>query len=279
VIILTAEALHERKHTAYWARLCATLSVFLIGISCSSGNAPPATGTPPFYWSAARETFAAGDYQKTLDHLENLINTQNDYTARALPWYLVMTSGMARAYNDLADSFEAGGRANKTDPSAFRRHLNQTRTMAGRSAVHFAEAFAQFQKDKTDPVPLAFRYPTGGAAPVPALLKVANGMLPPASEIEIAQKRALERGVLFQTCYAVGAPDDLAKTQELFKAADVQTSRAVFVTAMASALYDGSQLFSRTKLDDPDKMRIFCTRAQEALKTLPESKQVKDLNL
>lgn len=47
---------------------------------------------------------------------------------------------------------------------------------------------------------------------------------------------------------------------------------------MAAALFDQSQLFSRQKLDDPEKMKLFCMRAQEALKTVPESKTTKELN-
>jgi hypothetical protein len=31
-------------------------------------------------------------------------------------------------------------------------------------------------------------------------------------------------------------------------------------------------------MDDPDKMKIFCSRAQDALKLLPASKQTDDLN-
>ena len=49
------------------------------------------------------------------------------------------------------------------------------------------------------------------------------------------------------------------------------------VTAMANALYDQSQLYTRQKLNDSEKQRIFCDRAVEALKTLPESKETKAL--
>ncbi len=34
---------------------------------------------------------------------------------------LILTSGMARGYTDLADAFEAGGRANQSQAAAFRR--------------------------------------------------------------------------------------------------------------------------------------------------------------
>jgi hypothetical protein len=259
------------------AAVCAVFSVFLIQISCSSTSTAPQQGTPAFYWSAAKETYAAGDYQKTVEHLDRIIGTENEYTARALPWYLVMTSGMARGYAYLADSYEGGARTNKTDPTTFRRQLNMYRSAAGRTAVQFAEAFATYQKRKDETVPLAFPYPTGSAGAVPALVRAANGMLPSQQEMETAQRRAVERGVLLQTCNAVGAPEDSAKAQEAFKGS-ASVPRAVFVTAMADALYDGSQLFSRSKLDDPEKFKILCGRAREAINAIPATKQTKELN-
>ena len=95
----------------------------------------------------------------------------------------------------------------------------------------------------------------------------------------LAQKQNVERCVLLAACAAAGAPDDPAKTQELLKAVEPKVSRAIFITAMASALFDESQLYTRQKLDDPEKMKILCTRAQEALKTVPESKISKDLGV
>jgi hypothetical protein len=47
---------------------------------------------------------------------------------------------------------------------------------------------------------------------------------------------------------------------------------------MASALYEASQMYAHNKLDRPDTMKTFCARAQEALKTLPASKESTDLD-
>ena len=44
----------------------------------------------------AREAFAAGDYVKTAQHLDKVQASENEYTARARPMYLILTSGMAR---------------------------------------------------------------------------------------------------------------------------------------------------------------------------------------
>ena len=99
--------------------------------SCSSDTGPKA-GTPAFYWSVAKDTYRAGDYVKTTEHLDKIVATENEFKSRALPWLLVLTSGMARGYADLADGFDAGVRAKKGDPGGFRKHMANYRSQAGR---------------------------------------------------------------------------------------------------------------------------------------------------
>jgi hypothetical protein len=260
------------------AAAVAVIAANMILFSCSSGPQAPQKGTPAFYWDAARQTWAAGDYVKTMDHLDSIVATENEFTARARAWQLVLASGMARGYMDVAEYFESGARINKADPMGFRKQVSQARGSAGRLALRFAESFAAFQKGKDDPVVLSFRFPTGNATPVVLLTKVGNGILPQPSEIETAEKAALSRSVLLATCAASGNPDDSAKSQEAFKAAEVKVERPIFVLTMAAALYDQAQLYTRNKLDDPQKLTVFCERAQEALKSLPESTEAKDLD-
>src|SRR5262249_21774927 len=93
-----------------------------------------------------------------------------------------------------------------------------------------------------------------------------------------AQQATLRRGVILSTCRAAGAPDDPPKAVEIMKAGDVKIPRATFAMAMATAMYDQSQLYVRLKLDDPEKLKILSGRAKDILKTLPESKQTKELS-
>ena len=252
--------------------------LLLCSLVISCGPSGPQEGTPAFYWAAAQETFGAKDYIKTIEHLERITATDNEFTARARPWLLVMDSGMARGYMDLAENFDAGAHANKTNPTEFRRRTNNYRTEANRLALEFVEVFDKFQKGKDDPVTIAYPFPTGSAAPVMQLTKAATGIMLSAAEIEPAEKRAVERGVLLKACEAAGAPDDPAKAQELLKTGTLQVPRATFVTAMASTLFDESKLYGVRGIDDPQKAKIFCSRALDALKTVPETKQTKELN-
>ncbi len=245
---------------------------------CSSRSNLPQPGTPAFYWQAARETFAAGDYTKTITALDSILDSDNEYTARALPWSLVLASGMASGYMAIADNYTFGARANRSDPSSFRTQASNNRAFANRLALHFAENFAKMDQLKDANVALAFALPPGSAAEVVEFAKLGTGRVLLPAEVDSMQKRAIQRAVLLATCSAAGAPDDPAKTAQILSAPNnAQVPRATFMLAMAKALYDESQLYTHDKLDDPDKMTIFCQRAQDALKTVPESKDTKDL--
>src|SRR5882762_656532 len=93
-------------------RISVAVALAGLNFACSSSSAPE-PGTPAYYWAAAKETFAANDYVKTTEHLDKLLASDNDYTARALPWRLILTSGMVRGYMDVADNCEYGVRAKK----------------------------------------------------------------------------------------------------------------------------------------------------------------------
>jgi hypothetical protein len=261
---------------AVW--FCIALSLMLVFCSCESGPRPPEKGSPAFLWQAAKESWTAGDFNKTLDHLDKLLVEKNEYSARALPWSLVCMSGLAKGYMELADHYEIGGRANKSDPSGFRKQVSNCRGYAGRLSMRIADKFGELQANKDERVPLAFPYPPGTASPVPQLDKVVRGMMIPEVEMDAAQKRALERGVLRAACRAAGAPDDSAKLQETLKAEGASVTRSVFMIAMADTLFEEAQLFGRMKLDQPEKLQILMTRAQDVLKSVPECKESKELS-
>ena len=245
--------------------------------SCSSEPAGPAKGTPAFYWQAAGESYKAGDLMKTLENLDRILASDNEFVARALPWSLVLTSGMASGYAELADHYEIGGRMNKSDPTSFRRPVSDFRGFANRLSLAFAEHAAKLDKVAGDAIPLAFGYPVGTASPVPALTRVVSGVVLTGPEAEAAQKRAIERGVMLSACRFAGAPDDTAKTEAILKAPDAKVARPVVSLAVAQSLFSESALYGPRKLDDPEKVTLFCQRAQDALKNVPESKESKDL--
>jgi len=179
---------------------------------------------------------------------------------------------------DVAEKLESGVREKKADPGGFRKYISNSRSTAGRLSLHFAETFMRFQKGKDDPVSLAFNFPSGSATPVPELAKASVGMPLQAAEIEGAQRRAVERAILLETCRAAGAPDDTAKALELFKSGNAQVSRATFLAAWR--IPSTSKPNSTTGKDRMirKKLKVFSNLALGALKDVPESKQTKELS-
>ncbi|HTP32911.1 MAG TPA: hypothetical protein VMJ75_12115 [Candidatus Acidoferrales bacterium] len=258
-------------------RLLAAILAFGVLVSCSSAPSGPEKGTPAFYWQAAKETFTAGDNMKTLEHLDNLLAPDNEYSAKALPWSLVVTAGLATGYAELADRYDVGAKANKTDPTWFRRRVSEYRTQAKQLSLQFADRFAKIGQVKGDTLALAFGYPKGSATPSPQLTRVASGIALPQADVDLAMSYTLQRDVLLEACRAAGAPDDTAKGEAVLKDPEAKVPRPVFMQAMAQTLYDLSQMYTPMKADDPDKMKIFCERADDALKGVPESKDTKAL--
>ena len=264
-----------RTQLLQWSVLA--LAATLAGCA-SKGPAPPRPGTPAFYWGAAQTTFHNGDLVRTSENLQRLIKSENEFTARARPWAIVVSAGIAQGYSELADTYETGAKANRNNPMPFHRQSNVLGTMASSASLEFAETVHRFLgSDKDANVLLAFEYPPGSAAEPPGVARVAGGMPVQESEEAALESAMTQRGVLMTLCRLMGNTDDTAKTLEAMKAPEVRVPRATFLLAVAQTLYDQSELFGGKKLDRPDRLKVMCDEALEALKEVPESKESKQL--
>src|SRR3954466_8010336 len=250
----------------------------ILATSCSRGPEPPKPGTPAFLWNAAKATYRSGDFVKTNETLQQLTQTENEFTARARPWSIVVAAGLAQGDAETGDAYEAGARANRANPTPFRKEVNQLRSRASAAAVEFAEGVHTFlEKDKGSTVLLAFENPTGAAAQPGGLRKVSSGAWIQDSERELLLTSMLQRGVLRSAGRVAGSPDDPAKTLEILKSGEAQAPRPVFLPGVAKMLYDNSELFGSVKMDQPNRLRLLCQEATEALQGVPESKETKAL--
>jgi hypothetical protein len=256
------------------------LTIFCISIiwtACSSGPNGPQPGTPAFYWAAAKETFSGGDYMKTNENLDRAMKG-SEFESKALVWALVLNAGLVNGYQDLADDFDKGAKANHTNPGAFRKRSSNYRRVARPLTLELAEKYQTFQKTNKDAeITLAFPFPSGTAVEAPVMSKVTGGMILPEAELENAQKRTLARAMILAATGAAGAAEDSSKAQQLFKAGEVKVPRATFLVAMAQALYGAGDLYSPKRLFETDKVKLFSEMALEALKGAPASTEVKAL--
>jgi hypothetical protein len=256
----------------------AALVILVLGATSCGGPSGPRPGTPEFYWQAAKETFDAGDYVKTNEHLGRVADSSSDLARMAQEWRMVLTSGMAKAYIHMANQYESGSRVNKDNPTPFRVQMGDFRSQADRLTVQFAETFLKYNRaGHQGPVIFAFGFPKGSAAPVAELDQPAKGILLDQGALAVAQKRAIDRGVLLATCAAAGAPEDPARTLEMFKPGQVEVPQPQFLLAMATALYDTAQLYTRSKMNNPDKLKIMTQNAVKTVEKLPDGDDKKKL--
>jgi hypothetical protein len=247
-------------------RLAGILLLVALLSSCSGTSASSAStvGSAEFYWNAAKETYAAGDYLKTLDDLDHLMETHSEYTARAVPWSLVLTAGMANGYMELADAYTAGAHENKAQALAFRRKANDYRTIASPLALRFAQNVEKMDQLPAGAVPVAFPMPKGSGSDPELFNRVRGGEMLSQTDAEAAVTLAIQRNVLLAACEAVGAPNDMAKAEHILT--NVSTaSHTTFGKAVSQMLENESKLYSRNQLDQPEKLAILHQRSQTVL--------------
>jgi hypothetical protein len=249
-----------------------------LAMSCSTGPRPPEPGTPAFFWGAARQTFQSGDLLKSNDDLLEILQGENDFTARARVWEIALSAGIVRGADDLAAAYEAGARMNRANPGPFHRNVTQLRNLAGHSALDLAQQVHNLVgKEKGPQIALEFPFPPGSAVEPPALRKVYAGIVSQEAEAASLETAMLQRGVVQMVCKLTGNPDDPAKALDFFKTTPVQVKRETFLFAAAQILYDESQIFSGNKIDQPLRLKAMCDEALAALAAIPENAGTKSL--
>jgi len=251
--------------------------VALAGTSCSTGPAPPRPGTPAFYWDAAKQNYKTGDIQKTEANLADIISTDNEFSARARAFEIVISAALLQGFHRLADSFEEGSKANKANPMPLHKQVITYRHYASAAALQLVQTTRVFlDKDKDPNVALAFDYPGGTAAEPPALKKVATGAMLPDGDREALQNAVLKRAMLLSVCHAVGAGEDSAKAADQFKG-EVLVPREVFLVELAKTFDEQSDLFGPKNMAEPDHQKLMLQQALNILKGVPETKDTKAL--
>jgi len=250
----------------------------LIAVGCSSGPEPPKPGSPAFLWSAAKTTYAAGDFLQATQNLTQLAASDSEFATRSMPWAIMVSAGVAQGYRELADNYDAGAKANRANPTPFRRQAYAFRSQGSAAAMQCTEAVHKLLAgNPPETIALELGYPNGSAAEPVQLQRVSKGMLVPAAELEALQQAMVKRGVLLSVTQNVAGAADPAKAAEVFKQGEVKVSRAAFLQATAKALVELSDLFGSQKLDRPDRVTLLCNEAEQALKSIPATKETKDL--
>ncbi len=259
--------------------LFGVLALVIATTSCAGGPKPPEPGTPAFFWGSAQDSYRTGDMARTDEQLQKVLASENEFSARARAWDIVISAGLAQGHAEMADVFETGARLNRANPTPFRKQVSTERSAASSAVLQFADEVHQFlAKDKGANVPLAFVYPAGSLSQPAALKKIASGMLVQDSERDLLQNAMVQRGVLQAVCQALDSVDDPAKAIDKLKAGDAQVARDAFLWAAAKMLEQESQIYMPNKLDLPNRFLLVSNQALEVLQAIPETKDSKALS-
>ena len=252
--------------------------------SCTSGPTPPKMGSPGWYYAAAREQYAAGDYVKAQEHLEKIMGGEGQYKQRAFTWHMVILAGMARGYRELADAYEAGAPEARAATGEFRRSVNDYRRTSRQYSMGLAEELTRLEKDlaAAEKITLEFPFPSGSGNEPVGWATVRKGILPRDAERSTVLRQSVARGMLLQSAEVVG--EDPAKAAETFKTQPVEVPRAIFLHGMGASLVEQAALFDRKKLQEPNNQRLLLGLAATCAKDASEApsddalkKRIKDL--
>jgi len=252
----------------------------LVGlVACSTAPSGPKAGTPEYYWQSAKETWVAKDYMKTAEHLAQATRTESEIYVPAQTMRLVLLSGLTSAYADLGEYFENGAKANIFKPMPLRKVSSDYMKQAEIRALEFGEAYLKFSKALTGPtVKLDFAFPAADMTEIREIKKILAGSLLDEATMTSVERRKIQQSIALAVAAAVGAPNDTAKAQAALASGSAEVPMEVFVLAMANKLYDQAFLFSKKKLDNPQRLEVFVNEAKDALKQLKESKETKNLS-
>ena len=243
------------------------LLIVLLFAGCS-GQAPPAVGTPAWLWLAAKDTYKAGDLDKTSIHLEKIGKQgDNPYAERARVWRAVITAGLAQGHLELAQAYAKGWVANRTNKNFYLRQKSDHLKEAQRYGIGLFECYEACTKQPLDKtLVLEFPFPKGSGAEVADLDRVYKGMDMPEAMRADAHEKALDRGVVRAVSAVLTTADDVPGAQKALASGRAEVPAARMLLAMGATLETLSVVFDSRNLAEPDKEKLFHERAQDAAK-------------
>lgn len=235
--------------------------------SCGSGSSGPQAGSPAWYWQAAQETYASGDFEKSVAHLEQVAKSEGENKDQAALWRATLSAGLARGYMELGNTLSEVMKEDKSLAGDFTVRVQDFRRNARRHAISFTESIGALRKiaEAQPAVKLQFPFPAGSANEAPALVSLREGEKVPPPQIDAAVDYTLKRGLMVQAAHMAGAGKDVAKGQAQFASGAAEVPRLVLLQALGRSLYDVSALFGNEQLHEPKIQKVMLDSALQCL--------------
>ena len=257
---------------------CLSPVTFFIGLllilsSCGGGtdSKKPVLmrNTPEFAYNEAKEAMSAIKIEKAIsltnDVMTRFPNSVQAQRARILR--IVLLTGLAHGYGDLADAyltgFEKGGKnAGQFRSTAFDFYRKKKNAILGFSDA--CDYMIQNYSDKADYV-LECDFPSKEVSMNRLIEEVKKGNLLDSEQLKIAEEQELREGVLVSLAMFLGAENDRNKAKKLLEEGSRPLDPAEFFVRVGEMFLDDQKLFGRKTLNEIQYYRLFYQKAQECL--------------
>jgi hypothetical protein len=249
------------------------IGLLLILASCGGGadrNKPkPMRNTPEFAYNEAKEAMSAIKIEKSIsltnDVMSRFPNSVQAQRARILR--IVLLTGLAHGYGDLADAyitgFEKGGKnAGQFRSTAFDFYRKKKNAVLGFNDS--CDYMIQNYSDKADYL-LDCDFPTKEASMNRLIEEVKKGNLLNSEQLKIAEEQELREGVLVSLATFLGVENDRNKARKLLEEGSRPLDPAEFFVKSGRIFLDDQKLFGRKILNEVQYYRLFFQKAQECL--------------
>ena len=245
----------------------AVLPVALALTACT----PPPEGA--HFWKQVHREYESRDYIDTLNYLDDLLRTENVFTARAAALKLTILGGMARSALEIEKACADGiHKVAEWDSGPYKTCVGQFRFQARTRTLGLVDALGEFDKATaaTDTVSLDFPLPDASSGPSPIIGRTGAGAMPVEKVFKAAVARIVDRHIFLQVCDLIGTADEPA-VKEMFESRPVDVSKAAFLVGVAKTLFKTAAVFGERRLDDEVKHAAVLGHARECLKLALEA--------
>ena len=242
--------------------------LFLVALCSFLGALAACTPVPEGYeyWKQVNREYESRDYIDTLNYLDDVLRTENDFTVRAAALKVVILGGMARAAVEVEEACAAGiHRVATWDSGPYKACIDQFRWRSRTRTLGLIDALSEFEKvtAATDAVSLDFPLPdASGRSAMIGRTRV--GAMPPEKAFEPSVARVVDRHIFLHVCDLV-ATDDVAAVKDMFESLPVTVPKETFLVGVAKTLLAGAAIFDKDRLDDAPKKSATLKRARECL--------------
>lgn len=218
-------------------------------------------------WKQVNREFESRDYINTLNYLDDLLQTENDYTARAAALKVVILGGTTRAALEIEDACARGiYRVARAGAAPYQACVERFRWRARTDTLGLMDALNEFEKsaEPAGTVSLDFPLPEASVEPSPMIGRTLAGSIPVEKVFEPSVARIVDRQILLQVCDLV-AKGDVAAAKGRFESPPVIIPKEAFLVGVARTLLAAAAVFGEERLADPVKRSAALKRARDCL--------------